>query len=143
MQRLIRFAAIGIGALALTIGAQAQDGAYHGNQWENSPGVNAPYAHDASLINHVESDLARVGHHDNTGRHDQQRAEKARFNLTRFRANLDRGHFDRGRLDSAIDNMDHLVKSPRLDPREREVLSHDLYALRDFRANRGWAARYR
>ena len=45
--------------------------------------------------------------------------------------------FDTGKLDKAIHNLEHLAEADRVRGRDREMLSRDLYDLRQFRASRG------
>jgi hypothetical protein len=87
------------------------------------------------------TDLDRARSYRRIDGHERRHFEQARRDLERFQANWYNGRWDNGRLDSAIGNIDHLVNSDQLSPRDREMLSRDLYALRDFRANRGYNRR--
>lgn len=68
---------------------------------------------------------------------DLKRVENARADLFRFREEMERGRYNRGRLDSAIGNLDHLARSSRVPPRDRDWFRRDVVELREFRA-RGW-----
>jgi hypothetical protein len=146
MRHFLRTGLFGIGALWLAASAQAQygrrpDGPYtpNGPYNRNDPyysGRSGP-AYRGDLIDRVLSDLDRARSYNREGR-NRKEFEHARQDLLRFRENLARGRFDRGRLDSAIKNVDRLVNSRWLSPQEREMLSRDVYALRDFRSNRGY-----
>jgi hypothetical protein len=57
--------------------------------------------------------------------------------LQDFQVRLSRGKFDNGKLDKAIHNLEHLAQADRVRGRDREILSRDLYDLRQFRTTRG------
>lgn len=63
--------------------------------------------------------------------------DRAERDLLRFEDRWSRGRFDRGALDGAIENLADAVNSRGLAPRERDVLSRDLWSLRDFRSRQG------
>jgi hypothetical protein len=71
------------------------------------------------------------GRWDNNAR---KNIEKAEGDLIRFQDKWYRGHWDNGRLDSAIEHIQHVVNDGRISPRDRDILSRDMWALRDFRA---------
>lgn len=98
---------------------------------------------NAPVIDRVLSDIDRAGYNGYADRHERNRLENARRDLIRFQDNWARGRFDRDRLDSAIDNLHHVVDSGRIDPRARGLLARDMDILRDFRANRGSGYGYR
>ena len=70
-------------------------------------------------------------------RHEAKELEKAENELWKFQDRWRRGHFDRHHLDEAIEHLQRFVNSARIDPRQRERLDRDLYALRDFRSSNG------
>ena len=84
----------------------------------------------ARVLEHL--DRVRPAGYWNRG--DANALEHARADLFRFRDNFARGRFARGRLDSAIAHLDHLGRSYRLNPSEREMFQRDAADLRDFRA---------
>jgi len=57
--------------------------------------------------------------------------------LQDFQVRWSHGKFDTGKLDKAIHNLEHLAQADRVRVRDREILSRDLYDLRQFRATRG------
>ena len=65
-----------------------------------------------------------------------EKCEVAR-SLQEFQSRWARGKFDTGKLDKAIHNLEHLADADRVRGRDREILSRDLYDLRQFRASRG------
>ena len=146
MKYFLPFGVIGFGALCLAATASAQYRPSRNNPYgqEYPYDRSAPYnsgrreAGRVDLIDRVLGDLDRAQTSGYSRRRDEKQFDKARRDLLRFRDNWSRGRFDRGRLDSAIGNVHHLVDSRWLPPREREMLSRDLYALRDFRSNRGY-----
>jgi hypothetical protein len=159
MRHFLRTAFLGFSALYLTGCAQAQYGRYPRGgpdpYYRNDPynrddryNRNDPYYSGRSdrayggIVDRVLSDLNRVQGFNRGGR-NRKEIDRAREDLLRFRDRQAGGHFDRGRLDSAIENVQRLVNSNWLLPRDRDMLSRDLYALRDFRSNRGYQGWYR
>jgi len=144
MRRIFSVVLVGCGALLSSTLGWAQYGPndrYYGNDpyYRGNPSYNGPYG-DIGLIDRVLADLQRTRGYG-YGRHDWKHAEHAREDLERFRVNWSRGRFDRDRLDRGIGNIQRLVDDRWLNPRDREILSRDLFALRDFRANRDYAPR--
>lgn len=152
MRRSSRLAAIGAGVLlaAATAGAQ-----YRNNQYPNNDPRygNGRYGNDdrgyggqgrqggayrGDLVDRVLSDLDRSQYAAGGDRRQWKELEQARRDLVRFRENWMRGRFDRDRIDGAIHHLDRLVESRWLEPRARDILARDLYALRDFRAGGGY-----
>ncbi len=151
MRHFLPLVITAFGALALAGAASAQYGPYRGNPYgqEYPYDRGGPYysgrpgAARADLIDRVLSDLDRAQSFAYARRGEAKDFDRARRDLLRFRENWQRGRFDRDRLDGAIERIHHLVDSRWLAPRERETLSRDLYALRDFRSNRGYYGGYR
>ncbi len=50
---------------------------------------------------------------------------------------MSRGRFDKDVLDTAIDDVNNVVKNNTLSPNDRDALNRDLQELRDMRARRG------
>ena len=92
------------------------------------------------VVDRVISNLDSAGYYGQSGS-DRRNLEHARNDLYRFRENWYRGKFDKGRLDSAIDHIHHVVNSRWTNPRERDGLTRDMYALREFRASGGYPGR--
>jgi non-ribosomal peptide synthetase component F len=91
------------------------------------------------LIRSVQSDLSRAASRGYMSGRERSRLDQALRNLADFDRDLSRGRFDRHDLDRAIDHVNDVVKSNRIDPREREILYADLNRLRDFRASGGFS----
>ncbi len=94
------------------------------------------------LIDRVLRDVDSAQYDRFAARHERHQFEQARKDLLRFEDRWYRGDFDRGRLDGAIGHLDHIVRSPYVDPRERHVLERDLWDLRAFRERRGVGGGY-
>lgn len=150
MRHFLRIAFVGLSAIYLTGCAQAQYGRYPRGgpdpYYRNDPySRNDPYYSDrgygGGVIDRALADLNRVQGF-NRGR-NRREVDRAREALLRFRDRQASGRFDRGRLDSAIENMQRVVNSNWLPPRERDMLSRDLFALREYRSNGGYNGRYR
>jgi len=118
-----------------------------GDDWQRAPWGSGPYGGRnngawsnraaGAVVDRAASDLRRVAAHagyiDNGAR---RHVDHALTDLDRFEYDWSRNaRFDRGRLDSAISNMDHVIRSNRIDPRDRGLLSRDLPELRNFRNN--------
>lgn len=131
--------AIGCGVLLAATCASAQRGYRdrdRDDRWEQrGQGRN-------DVVERALRDLDSVRSYAYVDHHERGHFERARRDLLRFQERWYRGDFDKSRLDGAIENLDHLVRSRQVDPNERRMLSRDLWALRDFRAqrgaNRGW-----
>jgi hypothetical protein len=96
----------------------------------------------ASLIGQVMSDIDRAASNARLDGHEARHFNEAVQKLQEFQSRWDRGKFDTGRLDKAIDNMQHLVNADRVHPRDRDILSRDLSALREFRSSGGQYGAY-
>jgi hypothetical protein len=152
MNHLSRLALIGPGVLLLaaTAGAQYRNDPYYrnnpyyrgpnGNYYDRGNPNGAPYR-GGDIVDRVLGDLDRSQYSVRGGRHEWKELDQARRDLIRFRENWMRGRFDRDRIDGAIHHVQRLVDSAGMSPRDRDMLSRDLFALRDFRAGRGYASR--
>jgi hypothetical protein len=146
MRHSSRLAAIGAGVLlaAATAGAQNRNDPYrnydprYDNDERGYGGGRQSGAYRGDLIDRVLSDLDRSQYAAGGDRHQWKELEQARRDLVRFRENWMRGRFDHDRIDGAIHHLDRLVGSRWLEPRARDILGRDLYALRDFRAGGGY-----
>jgi len=124
-------------ALGAVIPALARDDdRYRGRNQGYGYGYGA-----AGPVDRAISDLQRAARGGWLDGHERKHIEHAMNDLDRFRRRWSEGRFDKGRLDSAIENMQHLVNADRVRGRDRQVLAADLAALRDFRASRGYAPR--
>jgi hypothetical protein len=93
--------------------------------------------YNGSLIRQVMSDVDRAASGAYLDGHEAKHFNEAMQRLQEFQRRLARGNFDTGRLDKAIENIQHLAKADRVHPRDRNILSQDLSALREFRSSRG------
>ena len=93
--------------------------------------------YNGSLIRQVMSDVDRAASRAYLDGHEAKHFNEAIQRLQEFQSRWGRGNFDTGRLDKAIDNIKHLVNADRVHPRDRDILSQDLSALREFRSGRG------
>ena len=138
---------LGTGVLFLTLSAAAQtwgrdqygqsrDDPYYRNDDAYSRdrryGQNEEY-----LIGRVISDLNQAASRAHLDDHERKHFDEVAGNLQDFQARWSRGKFDTGKLDKAIHNLEHLAQADRVRGRDREILSRDLYDLRQFRATRG------
>ncbi len=125
--------------LLLAAGANAQWRPY-----DNDDGYGrydrGPRSYGYDPVNRTLNDLDRVFARSYTDNHERRHMENARRDLIRFQDRWARGRFDKDRLDSAIDNIHHLVNADQVDPRARQMLARDMDDLRAFRANRGYNA---
>lgn len=133
---------LGYGILCLGVVANAQS-------WDRDRYYpNTPYRADqyynnrGFLIDRVMSDLNAAGERARLDGHEIKHFNEVADNLQEFRARWARGKFDTGKLDRAIHNLEHLAEADRLRGRDREILSRDLYDLRQFRDSRGAYGRY-
>ena len=93
--------------------------------------------YQGDLIGRVMSDLNRAGSRAYIDGHERHHFDEVAGNLEDFQARLTRGKFDTGKLDKAIHNLEHLAQADRVRGGDRELLTRDLYDLRQFRATRG------
>ena len=146
MKRLCSLVLFGCGILTVCASAQSwqQDPYYRddaryrggypqqGNGYEYGSGRN-----QQSLVNRVMSDLDQAARRARLDGHEVDHFNEAARSLQEFQWTWARGKFDNGKLDKAIHNLEHLAQADRVRGRDREMLSRDLYDLRQFRASRG------
>jgi hypothetical protein len=82
------------------------------------------------------SDLDQAVRHAHLDGHELGHFNEVARSLQEFQSKWARGKFDSGKLDKAIHNLEHLAEADRVRGRDREMLSRDLYDLRQFRASR-------
>lgn len=135
----------------LTAGAQSwgrdqydqprYDPYYRDNGYDRNRGyAYGPYQGD--LIGRTMSDLNRAASRAYLDGHERHHFDEVAGNLEDFQARLARGKFDTGKLDKAIHNLEHLAQADRVRGGDREILTRDLYDLRQFRATRGGSGGY-
>ena len=140
---------LGAGVLFLSLSAGAQtwgqdpygqpryDPYYRNDDPYSRPRGNGYGQNQDYLIGRVMSDLSQAASHAYLDGHERKHFVEVAGNLQDFQARWSRGKFDTGKLDNAIHNLEHLAQADRVRGRDREILSRDLYDLRQFRATRG------
>ena len=148
MKRLFSLVLFGCGVLAIGASAQNWQDPYYRPQepyYRGDPryrgGYSQPgygYGRDQQfLVNRVMSDLDQAARRARLDGHEVDHFNEVARSLQEFQSRWARGKFDTGKLDKAIHNLEHLSEADRVRGRDREVLSRDLYDLRQFRAGRG------
>lgn len=135
-----RFYSVVVAMTMLALSASAQYGRYDDRgQYGRQPNYGYQNGGDQQngLIGRVQSDLGRAAANSYTDRHERKHFDTAQRALADFENRWSQGRFDRGRLDAAISSLNHLVDSRQLNPRDRSLLSNDMFALRQFREARG------
>ena len=140
---------IGFGVLLFTLSAGAQTwGRDQYGQPRNDPYYrdSDPYYRDRGygygqnenyLIDRVMSDLNQAASRAYLDSHERKHFDEVAGNLQDFQSRWSRGKFDTGKLDKAIHNLEHLAQADRVRDRDRQMLTRDLYDLRQFRDTRG------
>ena len=152
MKKTLSLVLFGCGVLALSGAASAQtwprdpydrndpyyrndpnyrNGGYSGDRYGYDYGRNSQY-----LVDRVMSDLDQAVRRARLDGHELNHFNEVARNLQEFQSRWERGKFDTGKLDKAIHNLEHLADADRVRGRDRDMLSRDLYDLRQLRANR-------
>ncbi len=124
---------LGSGVLLFTLTAGAQN--WGGDRYDRYRGYGS-YRGDP--IDRTLSDLNRAASRAYLDDHERHHFDEVADNLEDFQARLARGKFDTGKLDKAIHNLEHLAQADRVRGGDRDMLSRDLYDLRQFRSTRGY-----
>lgn len=96
-----------------------------------------PYGRARDLIDNVQRDLDRAQRMAPVAGRQSDRYDNAHRHLAQFDDKLSRGEFDKDKLDTAIDDVNNVLKNNVLSPRSRRDLRDDLGALRSMREARG------
>lgn len=98
---------------------------------------NRSYGNGYGAVDRAMNNLQRLGSWGGRmGSHERNHVNDGLKYLSRFRNN---SGFDRSSLDKAIENIEHLAQTNDLGRQNQQVLSRDLYALRDLRnSGRTW-----
>ena len=135
---------LALGSCILCFGLVANAQSWQRDRYSQAPYRSDPYYGSSnSLIGRVLSDLNRAADRARLDGHESKHFNEVAGNLQEFQSRLARGKFDTGKLDRAIHNLEHLSEADRVRGRDREMLTRDLYDLRQFRASRGGYDRYR
>ncbi len=153
MKQVLSLALFGCGVLAVGGAANAQRwprDPYDRNDpyYRNDPNYRTggysddrySYGYDRNsqyLVGRVMSDLDQAARRGRLDGHEVDHFNEVARNLQEFQSRWARGKFDTGKLDRAIHNLEHLAEADRVRGRDRDMLSRDLYDLRQFRASRG------
>ncbi len=141
MKQVLSLVLFGCGVLAVSDAANAQswpwdpydrNGGYSDEGYSYGYGRNSLY-----LVDRVMSDLDQAARRARLDDHEVDHFNEVARNLQEFQSRWARGKFDAGKLDKAIHNLEHLAEADRVRGRDRDMLSRDLYDLRQFRASRG------
>ncbi len=150
MSRLSALLGSGILFFALTAGAQTWGRDSYGqpryDPYYRDGGYNRTRGYgygQADPVSRAMSDLNRAASRANLDGHERHHFEEVSENLEDFQERWVRGKFDTGKLDKAIHNLEHLAQADRVRGGDREMLTRDLYDLREFRATRGGYGPYR
>ena len=146
MKHLCRLVLFGCGVLAVGASAQSwqqdpyyrDDPHYRGGYSQQGYGYGYGYGRNQQvLVDRVMSDLDQAARRARLDGHEVDHFNEVARSLQEFQSKWARGKFDTGKLDKAIHNLEHLAEADRVRGRDREMLSRDLYDLRQFRASRG------
>jgi hypothetical protein len=89
-----------------------------------------------SLIERVLADLNIAEANARLDGHERKHFGEAARQLEQFEDRRARGKFDSGKIHEAIEELEHLVRSDRVNRRDREILARDMEDLRQFRYSR-------
>ena len=96
------------------------------------------YGNDRALFANVQRNLRRAQSESRgLSSREHERYQNAYRRLSEFESRYAQGRWDNGKLDQAIEDVNNVVRHNPMSSRSRQVLSQDLSALRQFRANRG------
>jgi hypothetical protein len=95
------------------------------------------------LFDRVQRDLDRTAANPYLKAGARGHLDHARQEVWRFQQRWASGRFDMGDLDGAIKAVNKVVNADSVDYHDRQTLQDDLFRMRDFRAQRGYAAAFR
>jgi len=135
-QRMTAQKVSGLGRKGLVYGAVAL-GLAMGSQTLQAQYRQAPYGQEARSgpVEQTIEHLERVAQSNGVySKRERARYDNALRHLGEFQARLQRRNFDKDKLDQAIEDVQNVVDHNPMDRRAKEVLWHDLGALRSLRA---------
>ena len=113
---------------------------YGDPSYRQQPAAPAP---PDGVFERVQRDLDRTAQNPYLKGGARGHIEHARHELWRFQERWGAGRFDLGNLDGAIKAVSKVVNADSVEYRDRQTLQDDLFRMREFRAQRGYAAGYR
>lgn len=102
----------------------------------------APQARPDQVFDRVQRDLDRADANPYLKSNARGHIDHARHEIWQFQQRWASGRFDLGRLDGSIRAVNKVVNADSVDYRDRQTLQDDLFRMREFRAQRGYAAGY-
>jgi hypothetical protein len=107
------------------------------------PYYRQPAAPSDGVFDRVQKDLDRTSAYPYLRPGARGHVDHARHELWEFQRKWASGRFDLGDLDGAIKAVNKVVNADSVEYRDRQTLQEDLFRMREFRAQRGYAAGYR
>ncbi|MDZ4803090.1 MAG: hypothetical protein SGI92_33440 [Bryobacteraceae bacterium] len=125
-------------AAALTVPVMAQrgphDGGYGRDRYDDRDYRNGRGNVGMGALDRVEQDLRSVASRGYNNSGDRRSLERALSDVARVRNDWQRkGRIDTGRVDNAARHIGDALRSGRMDPRERSILSRDIAMLQQLR----------
>jgi hypothetical protein len=114
--------------------------AQYGDPYYRQP--SAPAAPDG-VFDRVQRDLDRTAANPYLKPGARGHIDHARHEIWEFQKRWSSGRFNLGDLDGAIKAVGKVVNADSVDYRDRQSLQDDVNRMREFRAQRGYAAGYR
>ncbi len=149
MKRVVTGLLIGLGTLALSTGAFAQDygrarqgTSFQGNDrgyWDRER-LSREYR--TAFYDRLQGDLSRAEKNRYLHGEDLRRFDRAHKEVGEFSAKWSRGIFDPREMDQAISAVQRVVEIPALHRDDRDALRQDVRSMRDFRSRMGGARHY-
>jgi hypothetical protein len=116
--------------------------AQYGDPYYRQP-APAPAPAPDGLFDRVQRDLDRTAANPYLKPGARGHLDHARQEVWRFQQRWASGRFDMGDLDGAIKAVNKVVNADSVDYHDRQTLQNDLFRMREFRAQRGYAAAFR
>jgi hypothetical protein len=130
------------GALILAGISALPAAAQYGDPYYRQP-APAPAPVQDGLFDRVQRDLDRTAANPYLKSGARGHLDHARQEVWRFQQRWASGRFDLGDLDGAIKAVHKVVNADSVDYHDRQTLQNDLFRMREFRAQRGYAAGFR
>ena len=131
MNHFIRFANTTVLATGLLLAAPAFFPASSSISAQSSR-----YEEARAVVDRTQTDLTRSVGLVHDGK-ELERYKNAQKKLSTFDRHLVKGKFDKGTLDSAIEDLQHVLDHNTLHGQDRDTLMDDIHRLRELREFRG------